>query len=89
MLWIRDGLIVTCSRYAVPPLPPSTNNTILSPRRIIPSWLTDDDDDDDDDVGHHVFGCRADVLGTNCNKLLKLKINGGGREGSHFSFTTC
>ena len=32
---------------------------------------------DDDDVGPHVLGCRVDMLGTNCNKLLKLKTNGG------------
>ena len=38
----------------------------------------DDDDDDDDDVGLKVLGCRANILGTNCNKLIKLKINGGG-----------
>ena len=42
----------------------------------------DDDDDDDDDVGLNVLGCRADILGTNCNKLLKLKINGGGGGGA-------
>ena len=48
-----------------------------------------DDDDDDDDVGLNVLGCRADILGTNCNKLLKLKINGGGRRGGRFSFSTC
>ena len=24
---------------------------------------------DDDDVGLSVLGCRADILGTNCNKL--------------------
>ena len=33
----------------------------------------DDDDDVDDDVGLHVLGCRVDILGTNCNKLLKTK----------------
>ena len=49
----------------------------------------------DDDAGLNVLGCRADILGTNCNKLLKLKINGvGGGEGggggrSRISFTTC
>ena len=32
-------------------------------------WLADDDDD----VGLNVLGCRADILGTNCNKLWKLK----------------
>ena len=34
-----------------------------------------------DDVGLHVLGCRADILGTNCNKLLKLKMSGGGGGG--------
>ena len=34
--------------------------------------------DDDDDVRLNVLGCRADILGTNCNKLLKLRINGMG-----------
>ena len=50
-----------------------------------------------DDVGLHVLGCRADILGTNCNKLLKLKMSGaggrraggGGGVGSRFSFSTC
>ena len=28
--------------------------------------------------GLNVLGCRADILGPNCNKLLKLKINEGG-----------
>ena len=37
----------------------------------------DNDDDVDDDVGLNVLGYRADILGTKCNKLLKLKINGG------------
>ena len=32
---------------------------------------------DDDDVGLHVLGCRVDILGTNCKKLLKLKMSGG------------
>ena len=27
---------------------------------------SNDDDDDDDDVGLNVLGCRADILGTNC-----------------------
>ena len=37
----------------------------------------EDDDDDDDDVGPglNVLGCRADMLGTNYNRLLKLKVN--------------
>ena len=26
----------------------------------------------------NVLGYRADILGTNCNKLLKLKFNGAG-----------
>ena len=30
------------------------------------------------DVGLHVLGCRVDILGTNCKKLLKLKVSGGG-----------
>ena len=33
--------------------------------------------DDDDDVGLYVFGCRVDILGTNCAKLLKVKMSGG------------
>ena len=44
----------------------------------------DDDNDDDDDIGLKVLGCRADILGTNCNRLIKLKINawmGGGGGG--------
>ena len=54
----------------------------------------DDDDDDDDDVGLNVLGCRADILRTNCNKLLKLRINGvgvggGGGDGGRFSFVQC
>ena len=51
-------------------------------------WLADDDDDDDDDVGLNVLGCRADILGTNCNKLLKLKINRGWGW-DRFTFSTC
>ena len=34
-------------------------------------------DHDDDDVGLHVLGCRVDILGTNCKKLLKVKMSGG------------
>ena len=39
-----------------------------------------------DDVGLNVLGCVANILGTNCNKLLKLTINqevcvGGGGGG--------
>ena len=37
------------------------------------------------DVWLNVLGCRVDILGTNCSKLLKLKINwrgGGGGVGS-------
>ena len=34
--------------------------------------------DDDDDVGLYVLGCRVDILGTNCTKLLKVKMSGGG-----------
>ena len=33
------------------------------------------------DVGLHVLGCRVDILGTNCKKLLKLKMSGGGGGG--------
>ena len=51
-------------------------------------------------MGLNVLGYQADILGTNCNKLLKLKINvcvcvagGGGGEGrgrgSRFNFSTC
>ena len=29
-------------------------------------------------MGLHVLGCRVDILGTNCKKLLKLKLSGGG-----------
>ena len=32
---------------------------------------------DDDDVGLYVLGCRVDILGTNCTKLLKVKMRGG------------
>ena len=28
---------------------------------------------DEDDVELNVLGCQADILGTNCKKLLKLK----------------
>ena len=28
--------------------------------------------------GFHVLGCRVDILGTNCTKLLKVKMSGGG-----------
>ena len=34
---------------------------------------------DDDDVGLHVLGCRVDILGTNCKKVLKVMMGGGGR----------
>ena len=37
--------------------------------------------DDDDDVGFHVLGCRVDILGTNCKKVLKVKMSGGGGGG--------
>ena len=47
-----------------------------------------------DDVGLHVLGCRVDILGTNCTKLLKIKMSGGGGGGggereSRFGFSTC
>ena len=32
-------------------------------------------------MGLHVLGCRVDILGTNCTKLLKVKMRGGGGEG--------
>ena len=35
----------------------------------------------DDDVGLHVLGCRVDILGTNCTKLLRVKMSWGGRGG--------
>jgi len=28
-------------------------------------------------VGLYVLGCRVDILGTNCTKLLKVKMSGG------------
>ena len=28
-------------------------------------------------MGLHVLGCRVDILGTNCKKLLKVKMSGG------------
>ena len=34
------------------------------------------------DVGLHVLGCRVDILGTNCKKLLKVKMSGGGGGGA-------
>ena len=45
----------------------------------------------DGDVGLHVLGCRVDILGTNCKKLLKVKMSGGGGGGggSRFGFSTC
>ena len=43
---------------------------------------------DDDDVGLPVLGCRVDILGTNCKKLLKVKMSGGGG-GGRFGFSTC
>ena len=39
-------------------------------------------------AGLHVLGYRVDILGINCNKLLKVKMGGGGG-GSRFSFSTC
>ena len=46
-----------------------------------------------DDVGLHFLGCRVDILGTNCKKLLKVKMGGGGGGGggggSRLSFSTC
>ena len=49
----------------------------------------------DDDLGLHVLGCRVDILGTNCKKLLRVKMSGGGGGGrggegkSRFGFSTC
>ena len=40
-------------------------------------------------MGLHVLGCRIDILGTNCKKLLKVKMSGGEGRGSRFSFSTC
>ena len=40
-------------------------------------------------MGLYVLGCRVDMLGTNCKKLLKLKMSGGGGGGGRFSFSTC
>ena len=45
-----------------------------------------------DDVGLHVLGCRVDILGTNCTKILKVKMSGGWGGGgweSRFGFSTC
>ena len=28
-------------------------------------------------MGLYVLGCRVDILGTNCTKLLKVKMSGG------------
>ena len=65
--------------------------TLLCQGRDWPAWESQENDVlryivSGDDVGFHVLGCRADILGTNCNKLLKLKIcvcvwGGGGGEG--------
>ena len=32
-------------------------------------------------MGLHVLGCRVDILGTNCTKLLKVKMSVGGGGG--------
>ena len=32
-------------------------------------------------MGLHVLGCRVDIFGTNCKKLLKVKMSGGGGGG--------
>ena len=67
--------------------------TLLRQGRDCPAWDSQENDVlrdivSADDVGFHVFGCRVAILGTNCNKLLKLKIcvcvcvwggGGGGR----------
>ena len=33
------------------------------------------------EVELHVLGCRVDILGTNCTKLLKVKMSWGGGGG--------
>ena len=38
------------------------------------------------DVGLHVLGCPVDILGTNCKKLLKLKMSGGGGGGLQLQY---
>ena len=38
-------------------------------------------EDADVELGLHVLGCRVDILGTNCKKLLKVKMSGGGGGG--------
>ena len=57
---------------------------MLCQGRDCPAWDSQEYDVSADDVGFHVLGCRADILGTNCSKLLKLKISegegGGGGE---------
>ena len=60
--------------------------TLLCQGRDWPAWDSQEydilrDTVSADDVGFYVLGCRADILGTNCNKLLKLKIGGGGGGG--------
>ena len=59
--------------------------TLLCQGRDCPAWDSQENDVlrdvvSADDVGFHVLRCRADILGTNCNKLLKLEISvcGGG-----------
>ena len=61
--------------------------TLLCQGRDCPAWDSQEYDVlrdivSADDVGFYVLGCRADILGTNCNKLLKLKlcvcVGGGG-----------
>ena len=44
--------------------------------------------DDDDDVGLYVLGCRVDILGTNCTKLLKVKMSGGGGGGERVALAS-
>ena len=55
--------------------------TLLCQGRDCPAWDSQEYDVSADDVGFHVLGCRADILGTNCSKLLKLKISEGGGGG--------
>ena len=45
-------------------------------------------------MGLHVLGCRVDILGTNCKRLLKVKMSGvcvcvWGGGGGRFGFSTC
>ena len=59
--------------------------TLLCQGRDCPAWDSQEYDVlrdivSADDVGFYVLGCRADILGTNCNKLFK-EVGGGGGGG--------